>query len=315
MSRYQIIKKITSLISIQTFKSILKFLKHYVGGTWKRMDEHNLFLAASGIAFSLVVSMIPFIMVVFSVIGNLVPIELIEKQIFQLIETVIPYGQYADYTKELIMNRVPGAIQYTDWVGYFGVLGLIFTASWLFSSMRTILNSIFGVSRERSAIYGFLRDMGMVVIFLFFITLSTFILPLLNIMINSAVENEFLAQFRINDVLSIVFYISSVLVIFLLFFTIYYLIPYAKLGKKVPAVAAFWATLLWEIMRNAFGYYVNNFMEKSSLYGAFLLLIVIAFWLFYSCVLFVLGAEIGQLYRERLIVKEKNKTDIIKKEL
>jgi uncharacterized BrkB/YihY/UPF0761 family membrane protein len=33
------------------------------------------------------------------------------------------------------------------------------------------------------------------------------------------------------------------------------------------------------------------------------MVVVVAFWIYYSAVVFILGAEIGQLYRERLTVK------------
>jgi membrane protein len=83
------------------------------------------------------------------------------------------------------------------------------------------------------------------------------------------------------------------------------LIPYAKLGKRIPLVSAFWATTLWEIARRLFGYYVYDFLSQNKVYGPFIIIVVILFWLFYSSCLFILAAEIGQLYRERLHKKGK----------
>ena len=88
----------------------------------------------------------------------------------------------------------------------------------------------------------------------------------------------------------------------------YSFIPYEKLGKKIPAISAAWATFLWEIMRYVFGYYVSTFLSSNKFYGAFLLLIVIGFWIFYSSTLFIVGAQIGQLVRNRKELKVKNLT-------
>ena len=93
------------------------------------------------------------------------------------------------------------------------------------------------------------------------------------------------------------------MVIFLLFLVFYYLIPYEKLGKKVPLAGAFWATVLWEVARSIFGYYVTNFLVLNKVYGAFVLIIVVMFWIFYSSILFIIGAEIAQLYRERRLLR------------
>jgi membrane protein len=65
-------------------------------------------------------------------------------------------------------------------------------------------------------------------------------------------------------------------------------------------VAAVWTTVLWELVRNLFGYYISHIANINKIYGTYALIIVVAFWIYYSSVLFILGAEIGQLYRERL---------------
>lgn len=299
MSKFQIFRKIASIISIKTLRSIIDIFRYYLKGIWKRMDEDHIFLSAAGIAFSLVLSIIPFVLIVFAVIGNVISIELIQKQIGQLIATVIPYGQYADYIQQLILNRVPAVIEYKTWAGYMGIFGLFFTSTWLFSSMRTILNSIFGVREEKSAFYGMVRDFGMVILLMIFLLLSMIFIPFIDYLKTTTIQNDFLIQLRINDLFHLLFSALSLTIIFGMFFIFYYFIPYEKLGKKVPVISALWATILWEAMRYLFGYYVAAFLSTNKLYGAFLFIIVVMFWIFYSSILFVLGAEIGQLYRLR----------------
>lgn len=304
MLKFKIYRRFSELASVGTLRYLIEFWKHYMGGLWTRMDENHMFLQGAGIAFSLCLSMIPFVMIIFSVVGNVVPIEQMEGLVTKLIDTVIPYPEYADYTKQVILRRIPGVIEQRTLAGYLGIFGLLFTSTWLFSSMRTVLNNIFGVSDKKSAWVGILRDFGMVILLIFFLVLSTFVLPILNILINSATEIEILQLFRISDFLNFIISLFSIVVMFVLFFLFYYLIPYERLGKTVPVVSALWATLLWEVMRSIFGYYVSNFLSANKLYGAFLLMAVVMFWIFYSSILFVLGAEIGQLFRERQILRK-----------
>ncbi|MBI9072487.1 MAG: YihY/virulence factor BrkB family protein [Melioribacteraceae bacterium] len=306
MSKNKIINYLNNIFGKTNLKKIREFFSHYVVGVYHRMDENHLFLAGAGIAYSLLVSIIPLILIIFSVLGNVISFENIEQQLYRLTDTIIPYPEYADYTKQVILQRLPGFIEYKTLAGYLGGLGLLFTSSWLFSSMRSVLNNIFGVPNQKHFFIAMLRDFGMVLLLIFFILLSTFILPTINILIDFADKIEILQIFQISGFQDSIFSITSVLIIFSLFALFYYLIPYEKLGKKIPLVAAFWATLLWEIARSVFGYYVANFLILNKIYGAFLLMVVVAFWIFYSSVLFVLGAEIGQLYRER---KESNEKD------
>jgi membrane protein len=202
------------------------------------------------------------------------------------------------------MRRIPGVFQYSSTAFYLGLFGLFFTSTWLFSSMRTILNRIFGSLEDKGFIIGLIRDFGMVLLIISMVLLSTFILPSLNIFIKITNEIDFLKNFRVDALIHTIFSFTSVAVVLLLFFLFYSLIPYAKLNRKVTFVGAFWATILWELARIVFGYYVQAFLQSNKFYEAFLLIIVLLFWLFYASILFIIGAEIAQLYRERLELRQ-----------
>ncbi|MFA7229469.1 MAG: YhjD/YihY/BrkB family envelope integrity protein, partial [Melioribacteraceae bacterium] len=104
-------------------------------------------------------------------------------------------------------------------------------------------------------------------------------------------------------------YVLSLGAMLIMFFLLYYLIPYEQLGKKVALISAFWATFLWEVARNIFKYYVNNILAENSLYGAFVLILAVLLWVFYSACLFIVGAEIGQLFREKAAEKSDRKNE------
>ncbi len=300
MSRFKFIRWITSHIPAHAYGKFVDFSRHYFGKIFKRMDEHHIFLSGGGIAFSLLLSFIPFILVILSLVGNIFEQAVIESALKQIIDTIIPYKDTSDFVKRAVLSRLPEVIEYKTLAGYIGFIGLIFTSTWLFSSMRTILNRIFSVSEEKSALIGFLRDVGMVLLLVLFVVLSTFILPAFNVLIDSAEKVEILQAFRFTEIVDWLIKLFSLLLMFFMFFMFYYIIPYERLGKKVPLVAAFWTTILWEAARWIFGYYIKHFLSTNKIYGAFIFIVVVLFWIFYSSCLFIIGAEIGQLYRERL---------------
>ena len=304
MSKFSLLRLISKYFSFNQYRKILAFLNHYIVGLFRRIDEHHIFLSGGGIAFSLILSTVPILLLVFAVLGKIIDPSTIENNLSRLIDTVIPYPEYAEFTTTAIMRRMPGVFQYSAAAFYLGLFGLFFTSTWLFSSMRTILNRIFGSSEDKGFIIGLVRDFGMVLLIISMVLLSTFILPSLNIFIKITEEIEFLKNFRVDTLIQTIFSFTSIAVVLLLFFLFYTLIPYAKLNRKVTFVGAFWATILWELARIVFGYYVQAFLQSNKFYEAFLLIIVLLFWLFYASILFVIGAEIAQLYRERLELKE-----------
>jgi len=299
MLKFTTFRFISRFIPPDTIKRIMLFFGYYFGGLFRRIDKHHIFLYGGGIAFSLILSLIPFILLVFGILGNIIDPGVIEQLITNAIDTIIPYPQYADYTKKAILDRVPGVIEYKTAAAWLGGFGLFFTSTWLFSSMRTVLNNIYGISDQRGAIHGIIRDFAMVLLFIIFILVSTFILPFFNLLSNIASRNEWLELLNLEIFLDWAFSLISFFIIFLSFFVFYKFIPYAKLGKLVPFISALWASILWEIARRVFGYYVKNFLSTNKIYGAFILVAVILFWLFYASCLFIIGAEIGQLFRER----------------
>ena len=178
MIKFKIFKQIGSIIPIPVFRKILEFFKHYFIGLYKKIDEYNLFFAGAGIAYSLFLGMIPLILLVFSLLCNLFDVKTLQNQIFQIIDTVIPYPVYASYMKKVIETRLPEFVGYSTVAGYTGAIGLLITSTWIFSSMRTILNRIFHTTIQKNPFVGLLRDLGMVILLVIFITLSTFVFPI-----------------------------------------------------------------------------------------------------------------------------------------
>jgi len=307
MLRLKIIEKIGDFFSIPILRRITFFLKHYVLGLFKRMDDHEIFFAGAGISFSLLVGIIPLVLLIFSFLGNIFNKVTIELQFNNLIDQLIPYPDYAKYIRHLISSRLPEIIEYKTAAGFIGISGLLLTSSWIFTTIRTILNRIFSVNVKKGLLYGLIRDLIMVILLLMVLTISIFVLPTINIINQLAQNYGFVQSYTDNPLWSFASHGFSLILIFVLFFALYYLIPYELIGRSVAAVCAFWATLLWEFARGIFGFYINYILKTNPFYGAFVLMIAIMFWIFYSACLFIVSAEIGQLFRERRLIIAKLK--------
>lgn len=268
------------------------------------MDENNLFFAGAGISFSLFLGLIPFILLIFSLLGYIFDQSVLETQINNMIDQAIPYPSYANYVKRLIVSRLPEVIEYTTLAGFAGAIGLLFTSTWIFSSIRTILNQIYHVTIVKGYWYGLFRDILMVILLVFLISFTTFLYPAVKIFYELTKYYPSIQQITSSWIWTVGLAVVSLGLMFGMFFLLYYLIPYEQLGRRVAMISALWATFLWEVARNIFKYYLNNMLTGNPIYGAFVLIIAILLWVFYSACLFIVGAEIGQLYRERQLIKD-----------
>jgi membrane protein len=293
------------------FRCCFDWFRHYVGGIYHRADEHHIFLLSGGLAFSLFTCILPMVLIIFAVLGNLLSRPSIAAEITHFIDRVIPYEEYAREVRNLVFTGVDEFIIFKNVAGIIGIAGLVFAASGLFSGMRTVLNRIFQVLDDTSVFIGKMRDLLLILLVMIYFLLSTTILPGLDITQEFADKAGLLSKLRLDFLTEFVMQGFSLLLIFLSFLFIYFLIPQQRPPKKVIIVSALTASILWHVAQQVFGFYITNVVTLRRIYGAYFFLIATAFWIYYTSLVFILGAEIGQLYRERA---EKHKSAINSKE-
>jgi len=286
---------------IETFKydTPWQFIKYYTVGIYNRINDNHLFLFSAGLAFSLLICIMPFILLLISLLGNLLENESIRSQLASFFQAVIPYSSYADFVNNLVTERIEEIKNYKNVAGYVGLVGLFFAASGFFSTLRTILNRSFQVTKNKNILIGKLRDFGMILTLVFAFLVVTLVLPFWEALLDAIPRISKIPFLDVDFVRRMVSFFSSPFLLFGLFFLFYNFIPYGKMNKKVIAVSALWATILWTLAEMLFGYFLVNFAAFNRIYGAYVFIIVVIFWIYYSAIVFLLGAQIGQLYRER----------------
>ncbi|MDD4050603.1 MAG: YihY/virulence factor BrkB family protein [candidate division Zixibacteria bacterium] len=280
------------------YKRVKDFLRHFACGLWRRLDEHHVLLAASGLSFSIIICIIPFLLVIFSVMGMLLAGPTITAEIDSLITRFIPYPEYAEQVRKFVAERVEEFWTYRKLAGWLGSLGLLFAASGLFSSMRTVLDTVFETPGKRSAILAKLHDIGLVLLVMVFFLLSTVILPILEGVIRTAWASPVLKALNLSFVEGMLFAVVSFLLIWLGFYLIYVLVPHRRPPHRVLFISSLTGAVLWQAAERVFGYYLGHVVTFKQIYGTYSFLLVAALWLYYTSVIFILGAEIGRLSDE-----------------
>ncbi len=278
---------------------VVSFFRHYIIKLIDRIDENHLFLYSGSLAFSIFVCIIPLVLIVFWMLGIFLDSAEVEIQINTFIDTIIPYEAYSQFVKEILYNRITEVIQYRNIAGIVGGFGLLFAASSLFSSIRTILNKIFNCGPDINFFLGKLRDMGLILLMMLLFMGATLLLPILEIINNMSREVGTINFFAFEYIPKLYSTIFSLAIIFTMFLFLYRVVPKIKLQKRAVAVGALTAALAWEVAKQVFGYYVYNLASYGKIYGTYALIVVIAFWIYYSAYVFLIGAEISKLYDER----------------
>jgi membrane protein len=72
-----------------------------------------------------------------------------------------------------------------------------------------------------------------------------------------------------------------------------------KIHFKTALQAALFASLLWEMAKQLFGWYVLHLGGFSILYGSLSTLAIFFLWIYYSSVILLLGGEVAFLLEGR----------------
>ncbi len=300
------------------------FCAYYLGGLFVRMSDNNLFLLCAGLAFATLLCLVPLVFLVFFVLEAILDMRAIAHLVNQTVDVLIPYPEEAEYLKEVLSARVSGVMTFKEAYGVSGLLILIVSASSLFSSMRTLLNAVFKVEHSLGPkegeidpiavgqlknmgnqgrwikflqgilpiAVGKFKDLTMVLLVIYIFLLLVLALPILSAVID-------IAPSLLHAYVTYFYGLTSLALIFAVFLGLYWLLPYQKIQIKMLVIGAFWAALLWKLTEWVFGYYLSQFASISYLYGAYVLLVVVALWIYFSAIIFIAGAQIAQLCRER----------------
>lgn len=303
------------------------FLAWYLGGLASRMSENHLFLFAGGLAFATLLSLVPLVFLVFFVLGAVLDAASLAWLVNRTVEVFIPYGEEASFLKDALSSRIPDVVEFKKTYRISGLSILMLSVSGLFTSMRTILDTVFQASggepramarilrqwpsavdrlRElstsqkqmsflRAALpgaLGKLKDLALVLVVLCAFLLLVLSLPILVAVLEIALS-------PLHSHLTHLYDLASTALILAVFLGLYWLVPSRRPRMKALATGAFWAALLWKLAEWLFGYYLGHFASIWYLYGAYVLSVALALWLYLAAMLFIVGAEIAQLCHER----------------
>lgn len=261
-------------------------------------DQH-IFLFASALAFSLLLCIIPLVLILFYLLGKFLDSAAVQFQLNFLINTSIPEAQTAAFVRDMIQSRVHEVIAGHEIAGWIGAAGLLVAASGWFTGLRTVLNVVFKVDSRRHSLLGKLKDFGTVLLILLFFVVSLAILPAIEILKTLTERLPLLSLFGLGLLQKHAVLVVALVIFWLLTFALYYVVPDARLPWKVVAVSALISTVLHELAKRTFAFYLLEFSTWGQLYGTYAVLITLAFWLYVSSLILLLSAQVGQMYRER----------------
>ena len=267
------------------FKGLIKILKNF-GLLWqalKKFNDDNGFFLSSGITFNILINLIPFIMLLLALVGT----YLYNDQ--EVLDHIRAY--FRDVAPALdpkVMENLMDVMQNRRIVGILGFVGLLWFSTWVFSSLRIALNIVFRVEKSR----GMLRGIGIDLVMIFLAGSLLLVSMILSSLVTFLQGYQGQISVAIGPTIQwILKYVLPFFLTYCMFFLIYKIIPHKKIHFKSALQAALFASLLWELAKHLFGWYVVHLAQYSIFYGSFSTLVIFVVWVYYSSTILVVGGE------------------------
>ena len=271
---------------MNAIRKVLKTLR-LLWRALKKFNDDNGFFLCSGITFNLLLCLVPLLLLLLALLGAyLYSDREVLNYIQHYLEDTVP-ALDPRITEDLLT-----IIQDRKIVGILGIVGLVWTSTWVFSSLRTALNIVFQVERGRGILREKTIDLLMILLAGIFLLMSMVLTSVIN----------FFQSYRVHfflDMAPIIRFVLKYLIPFFftfwMSFLIYKIVPNKRIHFKTALEAGLFASLLWEVAKQLFEWYVLHLESFSMVYGSLSTLAIFILWVYYSSTILLLGGEVAFL--------------------
>jgi membrane protein len=284
-----------SIIKILDFLRIRsKKVRRFIGGTedfFDRVDHNHLFLLSSGIAFTIILYLIPLLLVAIYLVKIIFGIGSLTTLIIDTLQAVLPPNEQTTELVKTIVSEAYTILDNSSLAGMIGIITLIWLSSTLFSSLRTGLNTVFKIEAKQFFIIYRLRDMLLIVVLAILILLSSYVFPILSLLTESLMEA---LPSSLSYLLDKLFPLFTLLVSFILFYLLYRFVPTTRTPRQIRVISTLMCVFMIEIARHGFAYYLSGVTAYGRFYGTYAIMALMALWIYYLTTIILLSAELSK---------------------
>lgn len=261
------------------WQSCLPHMRRFVLVFIARCKRDNITISAGHLAYVTLLSLVPFIMVTFTVMSAFPAFKTVRSKIEQFV-----FSNFVPTASDVVYKHMSDFVNNASEMGAVGILSLLVVALLLISNVDKTLNRIWQTPSERPIVYTF-------AIYWMVITLGPMLIG------TSVVVSSYLAGFATfaetytpglgTLLLEMVPSIATLLT----FIILYMLVPNRRVKARYAIPGALVATLCFELTKKGFAYYVTDFASYQVIYGALAVLPILFLWVYVSWVVILLGAE------------------------
>lgn len=262
-----------------------------------RIDEHHLYMIASGIAFNIILYLLPLFLVAIYVVNLIFNLNNVALALQNFLQDFLPPTESANNILKRIIAEVNLIIDHSSVFGIIGMVALLWIASLLISSLRTGLSAIFSFPSKHIFIIYRLKDILLTIAFTILIMVYSYAVPIVSF-VQELIINFFPEGIDLLVSQTLLFFITLATSFFLFYF-IYGYVPNKKLPRFVVLSSTAICATAIELGRHLFAWYISSLSNYGKFYGTYAVVVSLAIWIYYSSLLILLSAEISKFIYDK----------------
>ena len=238
---------------------------------------------AFSVAANVILSLFPFIVLLLTLSRNVFHSRSMEQVVGDMMKNLLPVGQ------EFVMRNMQLLTHPHKGTQFFSVVMLLITSTGVILPLEVALNRVWGVRQNRSYLHNQAVSLGL--------AFAVGVLAMASVA-STASQQTILAWVFLGHTDNVVFHFISYgflrlcagLASILLFFLIYWVLPYRKVPARAVLPIAIVIGLLWQLAKVL---YIKAlpWLDFQSVYGPFYISVGLMMWAFLSGLLLLAGAH------------------------
>ena len=267
----------------------------------RRFEADRCREQAGSLTYTTLFAVVPMLTVFLVIISSIKALEPARQQLQQLI--------YSNFLPKTTIAFDKALNEFTDKSSNLTIIGILFlfvTTVMMLTSIEKVFNRIWRVRETRGGIIGFMRywtiiSLGPILLGSAFVISST--MASLNVLSNN------FAGYELNG--AFVLWLISFCLTVVGFFILNWTIPNRSVPIKSALIAGLFSAVVFELLKNLFGFIMSNFTSYEVVYGAFAAIPIFLLWIFLSWNIVLIGVEISYALTAFTAHKEQKRHPVI----
>ncbi|MEN3969093.1 YihY family inner membrane protein [Acinetobacter sp. BWR-L5] len=267
----------------------------------RRFEADRCREQAGSLTYTTLFAVVPMLTVFLVIISSIKALEPARQQLQQLI--------YSNFLPKTTIAFDKALNAFTDKSSNLTIIGILFlfvTTVMMLTSIEKVFNRIWRVRETRGGIIGFMRywtiiSLGPILLGSAFVISST--MASLNVLSNN------FAGYELNG--AFVLWLISFCLTVVGFFILNWTIPNRSVPIKSALIAGLFSAVVFELLKNLFGFIMSNFTSYEVIYGAFAAIPIFLLWIFLSWNIVLIGVEISYALTAFTAHKEQKRHPVI----